>query len=124
MAASSGVAVDVAFSFVSPFPAAKDRSFPLVHNTIPIKTADENRFMRISPATPAPFQRDLCNAQFVTRNLKIVGVARLSGRTKPHATQRKTDESSATARSQSDESCFSQHDQSSSVMKTLFGSFA
>ena len=26
--------------------------------------------MRISPATPAPFQRDLCNAQFVTKNLK------------------------------------------------------
>src|SRR5438067_8882159 len=48
MAASSGVAVDATFSFASPFPAAKDRSFPLVHNTIPIRTADENRFMRIS----------------------------------------------------------------------------
>ena len=47
IAASSGVAVDATFSLASPFPAAKDRSFPLVHNTTPIRTANENRFMRI-----------------------------------------------------------------------------
>src|SRR5213595_2041491 len=81
MAASSGVAVDATFSFASPFPAAKDRSFPLVHNTIPIRTADENRFMRISPATPAPSRRDLRNAQLVTKFDEIVRVPRLSRRT-------------------------------------------
>ena len=47
IAASSGVAVDATFSLASPFPAAKDRSFPLVHSSIPMRTAGENRFMRI-----------------------------------------------------------------------------
>src|SRR5438874_13548635 len=37
IAASSGVAVDATFSLASPFPAAKDRSFPLVHSSIPMR---------------------------------------------------------------------------------------
>src|SRR5438477_13002566 len=57
MAASSRVAVDATFSFASPFPAAKDRSFPLAHNTIPITTAAKNRFMRISLPAPAPVKK-------------------------------------------------------------------
>src|SRR5947207_1645125 len=105
MAASSGVAVDATFSFASPFPAAKDRSFPLVHNTIPIRTADENRFTRISPATPAPFRRDLRDAQLVTKFDEIVRVPRLSRRTMTSGdAARKQDESAATARSRSEES--------------------
>src|SRR2546430_2511225 len=125
MAASSGVAVDATFPFASPFPAAKDRSFPLVHNTIPIRTANENRFMRISPATPAPFRRDLRDVQLVTKFDEIVRVPRLSRRNDDLGRpSRKQDESAATARSRSEESCFPQRDQSSSVMKTLFGSFA
>src|SRR5438046_1780999 len=106
MAASSGVAVDATFSFASPFPAAKDRSFPLVHNTIPIRTADENRFTRISPATPAPFRRDLRDAQLVTKFDEIVHVP-LSRRTMTSGdAARKQDESAATARSRSEESRF------------------
>ena len=57
IAASSGVAVDATFSLASPFPAAKDRSFSLAHNTIPIRTADKNRFMRISLPATAPVKK-------------------------------------------------------------------
>src|SRR5438477_13195214 len=55
------------FSFASPFPAAKDRPFPLVHNAIPIRTADENRFIRISRQHQRCSVRDPCDAQLVTR---------------------------------------------------------
>src|SRR5439155_4963543 len=123
MAASSGVAVDATFSFASPFPAAKDRSFPLVHNTIPIRTADENRFMRISPAATAPFRSDPYDAQFVTKNLTNSWRAPFSDGRGPQETPAENRLIVGNTRSRSEASCFPQRHQSSIVMKTLFGSF-
>ena len=76
-----GVDIAMALDVCPPFPAAKDRSFSLVHNTIAIRTADENRFMRISRAATAPFKKRPLQCAVRYKKFEIIRVPRFSRRT-------------------------------------------